>query len=82
VPDRALDSDTAAQAVTDDVRARNLEVIQQPGNIVCEVFICKIAFDVGRSPVALHFDGDHFSRFGEFPSEISPLVRDRHERTV
>ena len=69
-----MDRDAAAKAVTDDVRAWDLEVIEHPGHIVGEVFIGKIAFDVGCTPVALHFDGDHFPRFGKFADPIIPVA--------
>ena len=69
--DRTLHRDTAAQAVTDDIRAWDLEIIEQPGHIVGEVFVSNIAFDVGRTPVALHFDRDHFPRFGKFADPVT-----------
>jgi len=31
--------------------------------------------DVGCSPVALHFDGDHFLRFGKFGDPIIPVAQ-------
>jgi len=40
------------------------EMIEQRGHIVGEVFIAEIAFDVGRAPVGLHFDGNDSPRFG------------------
>ena len=60
----------------------DLEIVEQPGHIVGEVFVSNIAFDVGRPPVALHLDGDNFPRFGEFVDPIVPVARDRHERAV
>ena len=88
--DRTLHRHAAAQAVTDDVRAWDLEIIEQRGHIVGEVFIADIAFDVGRAPVALHFDGDHFPRFGKFADPVRrsvtpwscPVVCNCHERAV
>src|SRR5215471_21523307 len=80
--DRTLDSDAAAKAVTDDVRAWDFEVIEQPRHIVGEVFISKIAVDVGGTPVTLHFDGNHFPRFGELADPIIPVARNRHDRAV
>src|SRR5215204_6926184 len=82
MPDRTLYRDAAAQAVTDDIRAWDLEIIEQPGHIIGKVFISNIAFDVGRTPVTLHFDGDHFPRFGELVDPHTPVVRDRHERPM
>jgi hypothetical protein len=43
-----------AHAVTDQVRARDLEMIEQRGHIVGKVLEAEIALDVGRAPVALH----------------------------
>ncbi len=62
--DRTLHRDAAAHAVTDEVRAGDLEVIEQRGHIVGEVFKTEIAINVSRAPVALHLDGDHLPRFG------------------
>ncbi len=45
------------------MRAWDFEIIEQPGNIVGQVFISNIAVDVGCTPVALHLDGDHYPRF-------------------
>ena len=60
----------------------DLQKIEQRGHIVGEVFVAEVAFDVGRAPVALHFDGNHFPRFGEFADPPGPVVRDGHERAV
>ena len=70
--DRTLHRDAAAHAVTDEVRAWDLEIIEHRSHIVGEVFIAEIAIDVGRAPVALHFDGNHFSRFGKFADPVPP----------
>ena len=80
--DSTLNCDSAAQAVADDIRARDLEVVEQPGHIVGEILVSYIAFDVGRTPVTLHFDGDHFPRFGKFADPYTPVIRNRHERAV
>jgi hypothetical protein len=61
---------------------RDLEVIEQRRHIVGEVFAADVAFDVGRAPVALHFDGNHFPRFGKFADPPGPVVGDGHERAV
>ena len=39
--DRAIQSHAAAQAVTDDVRAWDLEIVEQRGHIVGEVFVAE-----------------------------------------
>jgi hypothetical protein len=72
--DRTLHRDSAAEAVTDDIRPWDLEIIEQLGHIVGKVFERQIAFDVGRTPVTLHFDGDHFPRFGKFAGPIIPVA--------
>ena len=74
MPDRTLHCRAAAEAVTDDVRTRDLEMIEQRGNIVGKIFSRNIAIDVGRSPVALHFDGNHFPRFGKLVDPIIPAI--------
>ena len=71
--DRAIHRHAAAQAVADDIRAWDLEVVEQRGHVVGEVVIAEIAFDVGRAPVALHFDGDHFPRLGKFADPLGPV---------
>src|SRR6185369_4829570 len=72
----------AAQAVTHDVRAWDLEIIEQPCHIVGEVLEREIALDVGSTPVTLHFDGNHFPRFGKFADPHTPVVCNCHERAV
>ena len=72
--DRTLHRGSRSQAVTHDVRARDLEIVEQPGNIVRQVFRGYIAFDVGRTPVALHFDGDHFPCFRKLIDPILPVA--------
>src|SRR5512145_1559507 len=80
--DRTLHRDTAAHAVTDEVSAWDFEVIEQRGHIVGEVFKTEIAINFSRAPVALHLDGDHFPRLGEFADPAGPVVGDGHERAV
>ena len=57
-------------------------MIEQRRHIVGEVCRADIAVDVGRAPVALHFDGNHFPRFGKFADPPGPVVGDGHERAV
>jgi hypothetical protein len=57
-------------------------MIEQRRHIVGEVFLADVAFDVRRAPVALHFDGDHLPRLGEFGDPAGPVVGDGHERAV
>jgi hypothetical protein len=78
----ALHCDTAAQAVTNEVRAGDFEVIEQRSHIVGDVFVTEFAIDVGGSPVPLHFDGNHFPRLGKFTDPLGPVVCNGHERAV
>ena len=80
--DRALERNAAAEAVTQYIGPADLEIIEQPCNIVRKVFSSYIAFDVTRPSVSLQFDGDHLSRFGEFVYPLSPVAGDRHKGTV
>src|SRR6266508_1071166 len=80
--DRARHRHAAAHAVADEVRFGDLEMIEQRRHIVGEVFLADVAFDVRRAPVALHFDGDHLPRLGEFGDPAGPVVGDGHERAV
>src|ERR1700758_3375551 len=80
--DRTLHRDPAAQAVTDDVRVWYLQIIEQPGHIVGEIFVSNIAVDVGGTPMALHFHGDYSPRFGKFIDPIIPVARDCHKCSV
>src|SRR5712691_1485906 len=80
--DRTLHCHGAAHAVTDEVRAWDLEVIEQRRHIVGEVFVGDVAWDVRRAPMALQFDGNHFPRFGELADPPSPIVGDGHECAV
>ena len=71
--DRAIQRDTAAEAVAEDIRAWDLQVVEQRGHIVGQVVVREIAARVGRTPVALHFDGDHFPRLGKFGYPLGPV---------
>src|SRR5258708_3502453 len=53
--------DIPYETLADDVAA----LLEQRRHIVGEVFVGDVAWDVRRAPVALHFDGNHFPRFGE-----------------
>jgi hypothetical protein len=70
---RTLQCDAAAHAVPDEIRAWDVEVIEQCSHIVGEVFIAEIAIDVSRAPVALHFDGNHVPRLGKFADPLDPV---------
>lgn len=72
----------SGHAVTDEVRAWDSKVIEQRRHIVGEVFGDDFAIDVGRAPMALHFDGNHASRFGKLADPPGPVVGDGHERAV
>ena len=72
----------AAHAVADEVRLRDLEVIKQRGHIVGKILAADVAFDVRRAAMALHFDGNHFSRFGKLADPAVPVVGDGHKRAV
>src|SRR5688572_2050475 len=61
--DGDLHRDPAAHAVTEQIGLRDLQVIEQCGNVVGEAFITEIAIDVARSSMALHLDSDDFSGF-------------------
>ena len=80
--DRTLHRHAAAHAVADEVRLGDLEVIEQRRHIVGKVLAADVAFDVRRAAVALHFDGDHFPRFGKLADPPGPVVGDGHERAV
>ena len=80
--DRTLHRHASAHAVADEVRSRDLEMIEQRGHVVGEVFVGDIAWDVRRAAVTLHFDGNDFPRFGELADPPGPVVGDGHERAV
>src|SRR5438105_1084701 len=80
--DRTLHRHGAAHAIADEVRPRDLELLEQRRHIVGEVFVGDVAWDVRRASVALHFDGNHFPRFGELADPPGPVVGDGHERAV
>src|SRR5437660_1440976 len=80
--DRTLHRYGAAHAVADEIRPRDIELPEQRRHIVGEVFVGDVAWDVRRAPVALHFDGNHFPRFGELADPPGPVVGDGHERAV
>src|SRR5947209_672583 len=80
--DRTLHRYGAAHAVADEVRPRDIELLEQRRHIVGEVFVGDVAFGVRRAPVALHFDGNHLPRFGELADPPGPVVGDGHERAV
>jgi len=46
------------------------------------IFVTEIAFDAGRARVALHFDRNHFPRFGKFADTPGSIVGNGHERAV
>jgi len=71
--DRAIQRDTAAEAVADDIRAWDLEVVEQRGHIVGEVIVGEVTARVSRAAMTLHFDGDHFPRFGKFTDPLGPV---------
>jgi len=76
--DRTLHCHGAAHAVTDEVRAWDFEVIEQRRHIVGEIFVGDVACDVRRAPMALHFDGNHFPRFGELADPPGPRRSVQH----
>ena len=80
--DRTLHRDAAAHAVTDQVGAGDLEMIEQRRHIVGEVCRAHIAVDIGCAPMALELDGNHFPTFGKFADPPGPVVCDGHERAV
>ncbi len=57
-------------------------MIEQRRHIVGEVLVGDVACDVRRASVALHFDGNHFPRFGELADPPGPVAGDGHERAV
>src|SRR5205807_1454361 len=79
---RTLHRYGAAHAVADEIRPRDIELLEQRRHIVGEVFVGDVAFAVRRAPVALHFDGNHFPRSGELVDPAGPIVGDGHERAV
>ena len=78
--DRTLHCRAAAKAITEDVCLGNFEIIEQRGNIVGEVFRTDIALDVGRAPVTLHFNGDHFARLRKFLDLCLQLLQPERTR--
>jgi len=51
--DRTLHRHGSAHAVADKVRSRDLEIIEQCGHVVGEVFVGDISWDVRRAAVTL-----------------------------
>src|SRR5690606_7216 len=76
---RELYRRAAAEAVTDDVRAFDLQMIEQRGSIVGKILKRNVAVDVGRPAVSLHLDGDNFVRLGKLIDKVFPLARYRHK---
>src|SRR5262245_37958996 len=80
--DRTLHRHGSTHAVADKVRSRDLEVNEQCGYVVGEVFVGDISWDVSRAAVTLHFDGNDLPCFGELADPPGPIVGDGHERAV
>src|SRR4051812_43669017 len=79
MPQRELERDTSAEAVSVDIAPVEAEHVEQRSNIVGELLVGEATLDVGGVPMALELDGDHLMVSGESRDEISHQLH-RHER--
>jgi len=81
--DGQIHRDAGTHAVANDVGLADLEIVEQAGNVVCQVVVTEIAVDVGGAAMSLHLDRNDPPGFGKRGDHLRPIeIRQGHERTV